>query len=265
MTQTDSISKSDLESLVSDTFLQSVIYYGETDSTNTRATELLATDESFATPCLVYAENQIAGRGRGANRWWSAEGSLTFSVVVDFREIAFSAEKRPLLPLLTGMAILRTGQQVLPTGEFHLKWPNDVYLADRKLAGILIEVPSQSSHHAVIGVGLNVNNQFSQAPQELLGTRIALADESETTHDRLEILRTFMLNFEDLVKSFAAGKDFLSDWPRYCLLTDKEVTLQTGSDQVTGICQGVDAAGALLLKVRSQQKRFFGGVVQSWS
>lgn len=264
MSPTDSITASDLASLVSDTFLQSVIHLDETDSTNTHAVDLLTSGEPLLLPCLVYAENQVAGRGRGANQWWSFRGSLTFSVVVDFREIAFSAEQKPLLPLLTGLAILRAGQTLVPGGEFSVKWPNDVYLEGRKLAGILTEVPSQSSDHAVIGVGLNVNNQFSQAPPELAATGIALSDQSKTEHDRLEVLRTFMHCFEDLVKSCAAGKNFLDQWPRHCLLTGKQVTLQTGASEVTGICQGVDATGALLLDIETQQQRFFGGVVKSW-
>ena len=249
---------------MSDTFLRSVKHFTETDSTNTRAIDLLASEDSLVTPCLLYAEDQVAGRGRGDNYWWSARGSLTFSVVVNFLEIAFSAQQKPLLPLLTGMAIARTGQQVLPSGDFHLKWPNDVYLNQRKLAGVLTEVPSQSSHHAIIGVGLNVNNRFTHAPQDLQGTGIALADQSETEFERLEILRSFVHHFEDLVKSFAAGKNFLDEWPRYCLLSGKQVTLQTGSTEVTGICQGVDDTGALQLQIGSDQERFFGGEVKAW-
>lgn len=261
---TDSIQKSDLESLLGDTFLKSAHHFAETDSTNTRAVEILADDDSVAAPWLVYAENQSKGRGRGANRWWSARGSLTFSLVVDFQTLGFTAEQKPLLPLLTGMAILQTGQETLPTGEFALKWPNDVYLAGRKLAGVLVEVPSQSSHQAVIGVGLNVNNQFTQAPQDLMWSGISLADQSATQHARIEILRKFLQRFESLVKSLAVGNCFLNDWPRHCLLAGKRVTLQTGPSQVTGICQGVDAEGALLLEINSEQKRFFGGVVQAW-
>lgn len=264
MTHADSISKSDLESLLSDTFLQSVTYFSETDSTNTRAVELLATDESLATPCLVYAENQSAGRGRGENRWWSAGGSLTFSLIVDFQKIGLSARQQPLLPLLAGMAVLQTGESLIPLGDFALKWPNDVYLAGRKLAGVLTEVPSQTSSSVVIGVGFNVNNHFASAPEELKTTCIALADRSGTKHDRIEILRSFLHRFEALSKSFAGGQSFLDDWPRYCLLDGKEVTLRTGSTHVTGICRGVDSAGALLLEVGAQQKRFFGGVVEGW-
>ena len=264
MNKFDSINEAVLQSLLDGTFLKRVVHFVETDSTNTRAVELLANEPSLATPCLVYAENQCAGRGRGGNRWWSAKGSLTFSLVVDFSMIGLSAEQKPLLPLLAGMAILQTGQSVVPVGNLALKWPNDVYLADRKLAGVLSEVPSQSADQAVIGVGLNVNNLFADAPDDLKSTCISLADRSGMQHDRIEILRTFLHRFEALVKSFAAGESFLEEWPRYCLLTGKQVTLQTGNDRVTGLCHGVDAAGALLLEVDCQQKPFFGGTVQSW-
>lgn len=268
MSQPASISKSEVESLTSDTFLQSAAHFSQLGSTNSHAIELLTTsgaENPVATPCLIYAEHQTAGRGRGANQWWSSTGSLTFSIIVDFNEIAFSSEQRPLLPLLTGMAILRAGQTVLPAGNFALKWPNDVYLADRKLAGILTEVPSQSSDRAVVGVGLNVNNRFADAPDELQSTGIALADVSKTELVRFEVLRTFIRCFEELVKSFAAGHSFLNEWPRYCLLSGKEVTLQTAATQVTGICHGVDEAGALLLQTETGQSRFFGGVIQSWT
>ena len=261
---TDSIRQSDLESLLADTFLQSVKHFAEIDSTNTRAIELLATGDGVATPCLVYAENQSAGRGRGANQWWSAKGSLTFSVVVDFQEIGLSSEQKPLLPLLTGMAILRACRLALPDGDLSLKWPNDVFLDGRKLAGILIEVPSQSSDGAVVGVGLNVNNRFADAPQELQSTGIAMAAHWAMEHPRIEILRSFLQCFEELAKSLSAGQSFLDDWPKYCLLTGKEVTLQAGATQVTGVCRGVDESGALLLQVGAEQQRFFGGVIQAW-
>ena len=265
MPQTEPINPSDLQSLVSDTFLQSVVHFNQTDSTNSRAIDSLTAEDSVLSPYLIYAETQTAGRGRGANQWWSAPGSLTFSMIIDFNKIAFSLEQRPLLPLLTGMAILQAGQSFLPDSDFAVKWPNDVYLAGRKLAGVLIEVPSQSSHRAVIGVGLNVNNRFSHAPEELQSTGIALADVCMTDYDRLEVLRSFVHCFEHLVKSFAGGKSFLNQWPRHCLLTGKEVTLQTGSTEVTGLCQGVEATGALLLDIGTERKRFFGGVIKSWT
>ena len=212
----------------------------------------------------MYSESQTAGRGRGGNQWWSASGSLTFSLIIDFKQTVLSAEQIPLLPLLTGMAILKTGQSLLPDCAFQLKWPNDVFLADRKLAGVLIEVPSQSSGHAVIGVGLNVNNSFAGAPEQLLAIGTSLADQSRTEYRRIEVLRMLMREFDSLLDSFAAGTGLIDQWPAYCLLTGKQITLRTGATSVTGRCQGVDINGALLLKTEAGLQRFFGGVVESW-
>jgi len=69
---------------------------------------------------------------------------------------------------------------------------------------VLIEVPSQSSGHAVIGVGLNVNNSFANAPEQLAETGTSLADQSPTEYRRIEVLRTFMQEFESLLELFAA-------------------------------------------------------------
>ena len=263
--KSDLIGLADLESLLDDTFLRSVSHYSQTDSTNTRAIELLSENESNPTPRLVYAESQVAGRGRGTNQWWSATGSLTFSLIVGFEKIALSADQKPLLPLLTGMAIVRTGQRLLPDAKFKLKWPNDVYVANQKLAGVLIEVPSQSSDHAVIGVGLNVNNSFGDAPDELSATGTSLSDNSNSQHNRIEILRSLMQDIESILASFEDGRTFFEAWPSFCLLTGKQVTLQTGSIKVTGLCHGVDSSGALILETNAGPKSFFGGVVQSWS
>lgn len=259
-----SIDPADLESLLQDTFVDKVVHYRETDSTNSRAIELLASGDSIATPCLVYAESQSAGRGRGANHWWSASGSLTFSLIVDFKRTTLTVDQMPLLPLLTGKAILRTGESLLSGPDLKLKWPNDVFLTDRKLAGVLIEVPSQSDGHAVIGVGLNVNNSFANAPAELSFTGISLSDQLDAKLSRIEVLRIFLQELAGLIESLAAGEGVFDDWVDCCLLSGKQVTLNTGVSRVIGRCQGIDASGALLLETKAGVKAFFGGVVESW-
>ncbi len=256
--------ESGLASLVNDTFLRRVVHLREVDSTNSHAIGLLAAKASIDTPSLVYAESQHAGRGRGMNQWWSAAGSLTFSIVVDLQKLGFSDAQKPLLPLLTGLAIRRTGCAMLPSADFKIKWPNDVYVADKKLAGILIEVPSHSLDHAVIGVGLNVNNRFANAPDSLASIGTSLADQSGASHDRVLVLRSFLQELDAVFQTFASGENVLSDWSSYCLLTGKQVTLQTGSTQAMGLCHGINATGALVLETSNGRQPFVGGVVQSW-
>ena len=223
---------------------------------------------------LIYAESQTAGRGRGANQWWSQAGSLTFSVIVDTQEFGLTPEQQIKLPLLTGLAVQQTCKSVIGESAdlknaLQLKWPNDVFLAGRKLAGILIEVPSAkpvelSSRHAVIGVGLNVNNSWKNAPDDLQRTGISLADHMGSNADRLDILKTFLGHLEKQIRSLSKGLPVLDGWSEHCLLTGKRVTLLVGDQEILGECLGLAPNGALMLKTAQGIQQFIGGIVKSW-
>ena len=137
-----------------------------TDSTNTRARELAAAGAPDGT--LVTAAEQSAGRGRQGRTWSApANTALLCSLVV--------REPPPLLSLLAGVAVAEAvdqaagpsgpGVQAAPRGAL-LKWPNDVLVGGRKVAGILVEGRPQE-HWAVVGIGLNVAISVSQLPPEL--------------------------------------------------------------------------------------------------
>ncbi|MDA8563417.1 biotin--[acetyl-CoA-carboxylase] ligase [Mariniblastus sp.] len=268
------LTESDLDELLGTTFLKSVRHFSQTDSTNGQAIELLGSGSDIETPCLIYTESQTAGRGRGANQWWSQAGSLTFSVIVDTQEFGLTPEQQIKLPLLTGLAVLRTCESVIGESAdlknaIQLKWPNDVFLAGRKLAGILIEVPSaksaeSSSRHAVIGVGMNVNNTWKNAPDELQETGISLADHMGADTDRLDILKTFLGHLEKQIRSLSKGLPVLDGWSEHCLLTGKRVTLLVGDQEILGECLGLAPNGALMLKTAQGTRQFIGGIVKSW-
>lgn len=269
------LTESDLNALLKTTFLKSIRHFSQTDSTNGQAIKLLSAKGGLETPCLIYAESQSAGRGRGANRWWSQAGSLTFSVIVNTQAFPLTPEELIKLPLLTGMAVLRTCQTAACDSadcgnDFALKWPNDVYLSGRKLAGILIEVPSvksaeASAHHAVIGVGLNVNNSWVSAPEDLRAKGISLLDHTGFMFNRLDVLDAFMGHLEELIHSLSKGLPVLDDWPDHCLLTGKRVTLIVGSEEISGDCLGLASNGALMLQTPQGMQQFIGGIVQSWN
>ncbi len=113
-------------------------------------------------PCLLVAEHQTHGRGRQGRAWHSTAGaSLTFSILLPLEVSDWSG-----LSLVVGTAI---AEALDPTGQrLQLKWPNDLWLDQRKLGGILIEtVPAGSSRMAVIGVGLNVSDRARVADSQL--------------------------------------------------------------------------------------------------
>lgn len=258
------LSTEQIASLVRETFLRGAIHFEHTDSTNSQSLHLMASGEAIETPLLIYAESQSAGRGRGSNQWWSQSGSLTFSVIVDAGELGIAPQQQPQLSLMAGLALLRTGQSLIPRGDFAVKWPNDVYLAGKKLAGILTEVPPGYARHAVIGIGININNSFTDAPENLRHTSISLTDHSGQSFDRLEILTSFLRQFDELILDLAQGQPVFENWGECCLLSGRTVTIQAGPNAVTGLCRGIDDSGALLLETDRGLERMLGGVVTNW-
>ena len=121
-----------------------------------------------------YARHQTAGRGRGKHTWWSAEGALTFSVLLEPSTLGIHTRSWPQLSLATAVAIcdalaVELRQYEVASAMPRIKWPNDVLIDGRKVCGILIESPAQPGVRRrclVVGIGVNVNNSWKTAPAE---------------------------------------------------------------------------------------------------
>lgn len=264
---TASLTHERLASLIPETFLRSVLFYDETDSTNTRALERLSRSDLEPLPLLIAANVQQSGRGRGSNAWWSGDGSLTLTLVLDTSALGLATEDRPRISLVAGLTLVETGQELLPRANLAVKWPNDVYLERRKLAGILVEVSPQRPECVAIGIGINVNNSWDEAPDELRSKGISLRDVAGQEFDRVTLLGDWLRRFERHLTELARGEfDLQHRWDRACLLTGCDVRVQTtpGGRPVEGRCAGISPEGALLLETATGRERLFGGVVLSW-
>jgi BirA family biotin operon repressor/biotin-[acetyl-CoA-carboxylase] ligase len=266
-------------------------------STNDRAKELAAAGAGEL-PLLVIADQQTAGRGRGGNRWWTGRGSLAFTLLMDGRMLGDARTSQPLVALAAAVAIVeavvglvanlpidvgqvanlprdvgqvanlpRDARQIgnLPhAGERHglgLHWPNDVYAAGRKLAGILVEVLPDRRH--VIGIGLNTNNSLADAPPELRQTATTLLELTGQQHDHTAVL-TSLLNylgrvFEQLATDAAAIGRRADE---LCLQRGQTLSLHVGPQLVTGRCIGIDSDGGLILDAPQGRQTFYAGTVQ---
>ena len=140
-----------------------VEFHAEIGSTNDRAAEL-ACGGQLACPVLVLAAHQTGGRGRGSNRWWSAPGALTFSLVLDAQHVGLPTERWPQIALAAGAAVGDASSNRFRKRR-RLKWPNDVYLAGKKTGGILVEVPADGRGQLIVGIGVNVNNSLAALPR----------------------------------------------------------------------------------------------------
>lgn len=146
--------------------MMEIIKVEETTSTNRLAAELATSHE---VPFAVSTRNQTHGRGQRGNSWESAPGeNVTLSIVWHPRDIA--ASKQFIISQAVAVAVADMLKIMMPdrSGEIAVKWPNDIYVNDRKIAGILIENSLLGSHinRTIIGIGLNVNQTvfFSDAP-----------------------------------------------------------------------------------------------------
>lgn len=253
------LSPSDAKRLVGATFVAEVEYHDVIGSTNDRAKEL-AQRGGACLPVLVIAQRQTAGRGRGENRWWTGVGSLALSVLVDLKTFGVAGMHTPLVALAAGIAVVGAVRTCVPGVPLGLHWPNDVYLAGKKLAGTLVESAAGGLH--VVGIGLNANNTAGDAPQELRGRLTTLRDETGRFHDPTPIVHRLLQGLETWL-------DRLGKTPHrvarradgLCLQRGRLVCLQHPEGTTQGLCLGIAADGALVIETQGGQHAYYTGSV----
>ena len=209
---------------------------------------------------LVVADRQTAGRGRGGNRWWTAPGSLAASLLFDPAARQIARRNFPMLSLAAAVALIETVAPLVGQEEIGLHWPNDVFAAGRKLAGILVEALPDGRH--VLGIGCNVNHRASEAPAELAGTLVSLADLSGKGHDRTSLLLVLLERLDEAFDVLARAPESLARRANeLCLQHGQKLTLAAGSRRAVGLCAGLGEDGALLLDTAAGRERFYSGVI----
>ena len=138
-----------------------------------------AANAATETPFWVGAERQTAGRGRGDHSWAAWNGALTFSLIARWRDFRLTRRESAELSLRVAEAVASTAREFAPSAEIWVKPPNDVYVRDRKLSGILIESPN--AEFVVVGVGVNVGNRSIEGPEELRERVVSLAELSDAS------------------------------------------------------------------------------------
>lgn len=271
------------ERLLAETLLADAEIYETIDSTNNRGLAL-AMEPWVATPCLVWAIKQTAGRGRAQHVWESPLGALTFSLVIDPtcvgpNRLAITEGLRPQISLAIGMAVCNVLRDLLPKTDALVKWPNDIYLNDRKVAGILAEVPDATANRLVIGIGLNVWNSFAASPKQFDVRPIALVDAGfvdqaggerqlptgnpiQLGHSLVRVLLKLLQSIEQQLEHLAIGQYPYTAWPEYCALQGKMVAVSSGEQRLVARAVGVDMTGALVVQTEAGQQRIVAGSVR---
>lgn len=178
-----------------------IIYLDEIESTNIYLRHLVR-EEHPEEGSIVIADYQTGGRGQMGNSWFSTKGeNLLFSLLIYPRGV--KADEQFIISRITSLAVKNTLDQF--TDDIRIKWPNDIYWKDKKIAGMLIEndILGKEITNAVIGIGINLNQQVFP---HRLPNPVSLRQITGIEHNRDQILEIFMREFFLLYRDFQSGE-----------------------------------------------------------
>ncbi len=218
-----------------------ILVFEQTGSTNDVAAQLAAAGAREG--LVVFAESQTKGRGRHRRVWASPRGKgLWFSVLLR-PNLPVSAT--PRITIAASVAIARAVRETTSL-EARIKWPNDITIAGKKVAGILTELHDGV---AILGIGIDVNCAREDFPASLAGIATSLALESGHSLDRAALAAAVLAVLDDLYRR--AQTDFdavVSEWARWCTTLGRQIAVKMGPHRLDGIANALDSDGALLLR-----------------
>lgn len=236
-----------IQSALTTRFIGRPLYYHPAiGSTMDEARRLAETGANDGT--VVLADEQSAGRARLQRSWWAPSGtSLLLTLLL-----------RPTLPprqaqRLTMICSLAACDALAQVGgvRAQVKWPNDVVVGSgSKLCGILTELEPRDDdklNYVLVGIGINVNVDFSSAPP-LLAPATSLLEETGHFVSRLSLLAALLANIEDRYVALQAGASFHEEWGARMATVGQAVQVSDTETAIEGIAVGVDENGALLIQ-----------------
>ncbi|MDO3679135.1 biotin--[acetyl-CoA-carboxylase] ligase [Paenibacillus ehimensis] len=234
--------------LETERFGRFVKYYGQVESTQIVAAHCV--EEGAEEGTLILAEQQTAGKGRMGRTWHSPVGKGIWMSLI-LKPVWIPLLFTPQLTLLVAVALCRAIRST--TGvEAGIKWPNDLLVGGKKVAGILLESSAEDERlqHIIAGVGISVNLQSDDFPPELRDAATSLAIEAGRQVDRIEVLSRFLLEWEQLYElyrreGFAPIKLL---WEALTVSLHRNIRCRTPQGEFEGFAEGIDEHGALQLR-----------------
>ncbi len=260
----DVLHADDLLSLVEGTRIigRDIRVFEETSSTND-VVEKLARD-GVGEGVVVFAESQTKGRGRLGRKWLSpARKGLWFSVLLrpDLRPQAATQ-----LMVAAATSLARAIQEHTGLSP-EIKWPNDILIRGKKVAGILTELSAELDHikHVILGIGVDVNLGLNDFPPEL--RKLATSLKIETGHNlRRAELAAVILRELDADYARIGRRQFSKvseQWQQFCSTLGRNVSIRIGARVIRGLAESLDEDGALLLRTEhGHLERIMGGDVR---
>ncbi|MHC4124316.1 MAG: biotin--[acetyl-CoA-carboxylase] ligase [Planctomycetota bacterium] len=231
-----------------------IIVFKSTASTNEIATKYAKNKGNDG--LVIFTEQQTKGRGRAGSKWLSGIcDSVLCSIVLT------KGKYYPeLLSLTCAVAVAEAVDR-----QAKIKWPNDIILNEKKIAGILVESRQYDENAAfIIGIGVNCHQKPNEFPDELKSTATSIDIETQTTCDRISIAKRLLSSVENCLNIADKNRDeIIEHWRKLSILLGQRTTVNFNRKKFTGNCIGVDPEKGLILRLDKGGVRMFDAVHSS--
>jgi len=238
------------------------IYYFDTiDSTQNFAIELGSKPQENGS--LVVAHKQTHGRGRLNRKWFSPSGGIWFSVIL---HPEFEISAATLFPVISSLALAIAIEQVLKIKP-RLKWPNDLTLNGKKIAGMLVDASIESGkiNYLVVGVGINFKINPCEVEKAIKGTEnyygVATLVKKNDKTSPVKLVQAFLYELEKLYEMMLHGdlEYLIKEWTKRSSSIGKTVTVLSPTGMIRGRAVRVDNDGALVVSSKGKSQRILVG------
>lgn len=238
-------------------------YFDSIDSTQNFAMEIASNSKENGT--VVISQKQTRGKGRLGRKWLSPLGGIWLSIVFHPK---FDISRSTLFPIAAAVALSNAIEKIFDK-KTELKWPNDVTIKGKKVAGMLIDVSIESNKikNLVLGVGINFKVNSSQLEKSLKNTDnfygIATLVDNEKDENPISFVKSFLYELEKIFELLEKGKskEIIRNWTKRSSTIGKNISVVTTDGKINCKAVKLDNDGALIVKTNNQFQRVLAGYV----
>jgi len=240
---------------------QQAYYFDSVDSTQNQAMKMV--NESKKEGIIIIAEKQTGGRGRSGRKWISPKGGIWFSIILHPK---FDISNTTLFPIASSLALSIAIQKTCKVST-ELKWPNDLTIKGKKLAGMLIDASFESNkiENLVLGVGINFNVNVKEIENKLKKTPnfygVSSLNDQKNKSTQIELIQSFLLELEKVYEELNKNqiKKTIAEWTKRSSTIGKKVEMNTLDGKITGKAIKIDEDGGLIIKNKEKTSKVFAG------
>ena len=240
---------------------QQAYYFDSIDSTQSQAMKMI--NESKKEGTIIIAEKQTGGRGRSGRQWISPKGGIWFSIILHPK---FDISNTTLFPIASSLALSIAIQKTCKIST-ELKWPNDLTIKGKKLAGMLIDASFESNkiENLVLGVGINFNVNVKEIEKVLKKTPnfygVSSLNDQKNKTSQIELIQSFLLELEKVYEELNNNqiKKIITEWTKRSSTIGKKVEINTLNGKISGKAIKIDEDGGLIIKDKDKTNKVFAG------